>query len=273
MRLRCGPQAATFPVSRQLSTFNPSKDHPGPPGFKGYSSGCNWNKHATTQNLCACERDGSSKMGRSEGLFTQNAFCIPLQSFSFLFLSKHALDRHVWSLHTRLTSIAASRAWYAIFPDVLNSGAGKPWTLGAAAEDAIQAPGDDLSPSAASGLQDLHPQPLRSSPRDAVIVENSIVRHVRATLAEGKVHTHCFPGASVLNVSAQILTILKRASGRSCCMQVWTTPSCGRRRHWKGTSGAWSRRYAAHCLQRRSSCQDLFARIDEDTKGSVDCLL
>ncbi len=54
----------------------------------------------------------------------------------------------------------------AIFPDVLHSGAGKPRTLGAAAEEAIQAPGDVLSPSTASGLRDLHPKPLRSSPRD-----------------------------------------------------------------------------------------------------------
>ncbi len=45
--------------------------------------------------------------------------------------------------------------------------------------------------------------------RDAVIFGDSIVRHVRATLAEGKVHTHCFPGARVLDVSAQILAILK----------------------------------------------------------------
>ncbi len=55
--------------------------------------------------------------------------------------------------------------------------------------------------------------------------------------------------------------------------RAWTTPSCGRRRHWRGTSGAWSRRYAAHRPRRRSSCQDRFPRIDEDTKGSVDCLL
>ncbi len=45
--------------------------------------------------------------------------------------------------------------------------------------------------------------------RDAVIVGDSIVRHVCATLAEGKVHTHCFRGAHVLDVSAQIPTILK----------------------------------------------------------------
>uniref|UniRef100_A0A9J7YJ68 SGNH hydrolase-type esterase domain-containing protein n=1 Tax=Cyprinus carpio carpio TaxID=630221 RepID=A0A9J7YJ68_CYPCA len=51
--------------------------------------------------------------------------------------------------------------------------------------------------------------PLRESERDAVIVGDSIVRHVRATLAEGKVHTHCFPGVCVLDVSAQIPAILK----------------------------------------------------------------
>ncbi len=42
-----------------------------------------------------------------------------------------------------------------------------------------------------------------------MIVRDSIVRHVRATLAEGKVHTHCFTGACVLNVSAQLPAILK----------------------------------------------------------------
>ncbi|KAL0182259.1 hypothetical protein M9458_021634, partial [Cirrhinus mrigala] len=55
----------------------------------------------------------------------------------------------------------------AIFPGVLHSGAGTPRTLGAAAaEDASQAPAEDLAPSAASGLRDLHPEPLRSPPRD-----------------------------------------------------------------------------------------------------------
>ncbi|KAL0186361.1 hypothetical protein M9458_018031, partial [Cirrhinus mrigala] len=54
----------------------------------------------------------------------------------------------------------------AIFPDVLHSGTGTPRTLGAAAEDVSQAPAEDLAPSAASGLRDLHPEPLRSPPRD-----------------------------------------------------------------------------------------------------------
>ncbi|KAI2644996.1 GDSL lipase [Labeo rohita] len=51
--------------------------------------------------------------------------------------------------------------------------------------------------------------PLRGTERDAVIVGHFIVRYVRATLAKGKVHTHCFPGARVLDVSAQIPAILK----------------------------------------------------------------
>ncbi len=43
---------------------------------------------------------------------------------------------------------------HKIFPDVLHSGAGKTRTLGAAAEEAIQATVDDFSPF---GLRDLHP--------------------------------------------------------------------------------------------------------------------
>ncbi|KAK2865050.1 hypothetical protein Q8A67_000005 [Cirrhinus molitorella] len=52
----------------------------------------------------------------------------------------------------------------AFFPGVLHSCAGTPRTLGAAAaEDASQATDEDLSPS---GLRDLHPELLRSPPRD-----------------------------------------------------------------------------------------------------------
>ncbi len=51
--------------------------------------------------------------------------------------------------------------------------------------------------------------PLCETERDTVIVGDSIVRHVRATLAEGKVHSVCFPVACVLDVSAQIPAILK----------------------------------------------------------------
>ncbi len=51
--------------------------------------------------------------------------------------------------------------------------------------------------------------PLCETDRDAVVIGDSIVRHVRATLAEGKMHTHCLPGARVLDVSVQIPAILK----------------------------------------------------------------
>ncbi len=42
-----------------------------------------------------------------------------------------------------------------------------------------------------------------------MVIGDSIIWHVRATLAEGKVHTHCLPGARVLDVSVQIPAILK----------------------------------------------------------------
>ncbi|KAL0151192.1 hypothetical protein M9458_053383 [Cirrhinus mrigala] len=91
---------------------------------------------------------------------------------------------------------------------VLHSGARIPWTLGAAAaENVSQVPAEDLTPSAASTRNRF--TPLCETERDAVIVGNSIVQYVRATLAKGKVHTHCFPGARILDVSAQILAILK----------------------------------------------------------------
>ncbi|XP_077058936.1 uncharacterized protein LOC143711380 [Siphateles boraxobius] len=51
--------------------------------------------------------------------------------------------------------------------------------------------------------------PLRESERDdAVIIGSSMVRHVRATSGKGTVRTHCFPGARVLDVAAQVPEIL-----------------------------------------------------------------
>ncbi|XP_056613942.1 uncharacterized protein LOC130429417 [Triplophysa dalaica] len=44
---------------------------------------------------------------------------------------------------------------------------------------------------------------------NAVVIGDSIVRNVRASFNEGKVRTHCFPGARVLDVSAQVTAILK----------------------------------------------------------------
>ncbi|XDV14072.1 hypothetical protein PO909_002288 [Leuciscus waleckii] len=50
--------------------------------------------------------------------------------------------------------------------------------------------------------------PLRETGRDAVIIGTSNVRHVHATSGKGKVRTHCFPGARVLDVAAQVPEIL-----------------------------------------------------------------
>ncbi|KAG1935621.1 hypothetical protein F2P79_019162 [Pimephales promelas] len=51
--------------------------------------------------------------------------------------------------------------------------------------------------------------PLCESEREAtVIMGTSMVRHVRATSGKDKVHTHCFPGAHVLDVAAQVPEIL-----------------------------------------------------------------
>ncbi len=72
---------------------------------------------------------------------------------------------------------------------------------------------ETTDPGCSSGRRDPGPGrrllPLRFAPlcetdRDAVVIGDSIVRHVRATLAEGKMHTHCLPGARVLDVSVQI---------------------------------------------------------------------
>ncbi|KAK3572652.1 hypothetical protein QTP86_001632 [Hemibagrus guttatus] len=92
--------------------------------------------------------------------------------------------------------------------------AGVPCSLdAAAAKDASQAPGEDLSPSVATCLRDLDPEPVCSPSCNAVIIGDSIVWHVRATVAKGKVRTRCLPGARVLDVSAQVPAILKKNIG------------------------------------------------------------
>ncbi|XP_057186374.1 uncharacterized protein LOC130552200 isoform X2 [Triplophysa rosa] len=44
---------------------------------------------------------------------------------------------------------------------------------------------------------------------NAVVIGDSIVRNVRSSSTKGKVQTHCFPGARVLDVSAQVPAIQK----------------------------------------------------------------
>ncbi|KAG1970129.1 hypothetical protein F2P79_001842 [Pimephales promelas] len=54
-----------------------------------------------------------------------------------------------------------------------------------------------------------HFSPLCESERDdAVVIGTPMVRHVRATSGKDKERTHCFPGAHVLDVAAQVPEIL-----------------------------------------------------------------
>ncbi|KAF4074550.1 hypothetical protein AMELA_G00240610 [Ameiurus melas] len=55
-----------------------------------------------------------------------------------------------------------------------------------------------------------HFAPLRQTRPNAVIIGNSIVRNVRVASSKGKVHTHCFSGAHVLDDAAQVSGILKK---------------------------------------------------------------
>ncbi len=108
-----------------------------------------------------------------------------------------------------------------------------------------------------------------------MIVGDSIVRHVRATLAEGKVHTHCFPGAHVLDVSAQIPAILKddESVGAVVLHAGVNDTKLRQTETLKRDFRSLIETVRSTSPRRRSSCQDRFPRTDEDTKGSVDCLL
>ncbi|XP_053470842.1 uncharacterized protein LOC128601569 [Ictalurus furcatus] len=55
-----------------------------------------------------------------------------------------------------------------------------------------------------------HFAPLHQTRANAVIVGDSIVRNVRIASTKGKVHTHCFSGARVLDVAVQVSGILKK---------------------------------------------------------------
>ncbi len=89
-------------------------------------------------------------------------------------------------------------------------------------------------------------------------------------------HTHCLPGARVLDVSVQIPAILKDDESVAAVVihagandtKLRQTETLKRGLQEPDRDGTQHNRQ-----RRRSSCQDLFPRIDEDTNGSVDCLL
>ncbi len=149
----------------------------------------------------------------------------------------------------------------AIFSDVLHSGVGKPQTLGASAEDPIQAPGDDFSPSAVFEIFNRF-APLRETERNAVIV------------AEGKVHTHCFPGARVLDVSAQIPAIMKD-DGSVTAVVIDKANNDTKLRQTETLKRDFRSLIEMVCSTSTAATivSGPLPHIDEDTEGSVDCLL
>ncbi|KAK3518403.1 hypothetical protein QTP86_003402 [Hemibagrus guttatus] len=112
--------------------------------------------------------------------------------------------------------------------------------------------------------------PLRETECDTVIIGDSIVRHVRATAAKGKVHTRCLPGARVLDVSAQVPAILKKNIGAVVLHAGTNDIRLRQTEIRRRTSGAWWSWYAPHRPRRGSSCQGHFPRSSEESRGSVD---
>ncbi|KAK3506820.1 hypothetical protein QTP70_029083, partial [Hemibagrus guttatus] len=81
----------------------------------------------------------------------------------------HSVDLELEAVEKQIRDLQAQRTKDAARPGFVHSGAGVPRSLDAAAvEDASQAPGEDLSPSNATRLRDLDPEPLRSPSRDGV---------------------------------------------------------------------------------------------------------
>ncbi|KAK3522277.1 hypothetical protein QTP86_001369, partial [Hemibagrus guttatus] len=105
---------------------------------------------------------------------------------------------------------------------------------------------------------------------DAVIIGDSIVRHVRATVAKCKVRTRCHPDARLFDVSAQVPMILKKNIG-AVVLHAGTN-DIGLRQT-EILKKAWWRRYTPHRPRQGSSCQDHFPRSSEESRGSVDYLL
>uniref|UniRef100_A0A9J7XIZ4 Uncharacterized protein n=1 Tax=Cyprinus carpio carpio TaxID=630221 RepID=A0A9J7XIZ4_CYPCA len=112
--------------------------------------------------------------------------------------------------------------------------------------------------------------PLNGMERNAVIVGNSIVRHVSAALAKGNVHTHCFPGACVLDVSVQISMILK-GNERICAVVLHVGVNDIKLRQTETLKRDFRSLSETVCstlpAMRIIVSGHVFLHIDEDTKG------
>ncbi|KAK3526991.1 hypothetical protein QTP86_006131 [Hemibagrus guttatus] len=122
----------------------------------------------------------------------------------------HSVDLELEAVEKQIRDLQAQRTKDAARPGFVHSGAGVPRGLDAAkAEDVSQTSPRPPPPVFKISIRNRF-APLRETECDAVIIGDSIVWHVRATAAKGKVHTRCLPGARVLDVSAQVPAILKK---------------------------------------------------------------
>lgn len=144
---------------------------------------------------------------------------------------------------------------------------------------ASQVPGKGLSPSDPPGLRDLHLEPLCTSPwdEDAMLLSSMTQSSGMSTLHHIKVRCtfivflrlvfsmllHSYPQSWRATKASELL----------CCTLGWPISDCRRQRFWIRTSGAWSRRYAAHCPRQGSSFLDLYQHTNDEMKVSVYYLL
>ncbi|XP_060720800.1 uncharacterized protein LOC132842153 [Tachysurus vachellii] len=126
----------------------------------------------------------------------------------------HSVELELEAVEKQIRDLPAQRTQEVVWPGAVHSSTRAPHIPGAAVEDTCRAPVEDPpTTTTTAGLRDPHPEPLRETARDTVIIGDSIIRHVRATVAKGKARTHCLPGAHVLDVAAQVPRVGSRNIG------------------------------------------------------------
>ncbi|KAK3555909.1 hypothetical protein QTP86_029784, partial [Hemibagrus guttatus] len=96
--------------------------------------------------------------------------CLPLSAGEDSF-ELHSVDLELEAVEKQIRDLQAQCTEDVARPGFVHSSAGVPHSLdAAAAEDASQAPGEDLPPSAAAHLRNLNSEPFCSPSRDGVPV-------------------------------------------------------------------------------------------------------
>ncbi|GAA6085475.1 uncharacterized protein LOC113634233, partial [Tachysurus ichikawai] len=201
--------------------------------------------------------------------------CLPLSAGEDTF-ELHSVELELEAVGKQIRDLQAQHTQEAACPGAVHSGTRVPRTLGAAAEDASRPPRARTSPPPPPPVFEIPTQnrfaPLRKTDRDAVIIGDSIVRHVRATVAKGKARTHCLPGARVLDVAAQVPRVVSRNTGAVVLHAGSNDTSLKQSEILKRDFNTLVEtvRNSAPAVR---SCPVLFPRTSEESKSSVDFLL